>query len=113
MAAFAALIGDNNPIHLDEDYARTTTFGRCIVHGPLYSGLIGTVLGTICPGPGTLLVRQEYRFIRPVYVGDTLTAAVTVSEIIEAKRAIILDVTCRGQHDEVFLTGWADTRIAR
>jgi acyl dehydratase len=113
VAAFATLIGDDNPIHLDEAYARTTTFGRCIVHGPLYSGLIGAVLGTICPGPGTLLVRQEYRFLRPVYVGDTVTAAVEVSEIDEAKRAIRLDITCCNQDGAVVLAGWADTRVAR
>ena len=73
VAAFARLIGDDNPIHLDEGYAATTPFGRCIVHGPLYSSLIGTVLGTICPGPGTILARHEHRFLRPVFVGDDVT----------------------------------------
>lgn len=110
--AFGELIGDLNPIHFDETYARTTTFGKCIVHGPLYSGLIGTVLGTVCPGPGTLLLRSDYRFLRPVFVGEDVTASVAVSEIDE-KGAVHLNVKCVNQDGVTVLSGTAITRIAR
>jgi acyl dehydratase len=113
VAAFASLIGDENPIHLDEGFAATTRFGRCIVHGPLYSSLIGTVLGTMCPGPGTILVGDERHFHRPVFVGDTVVATVEVSSVDPAKREILLDITCRNQDDVVVLTGRARTRLAR
>jgi acyl dehydratase/acetyltransferase-like isoleucine patch superfamily enzyme len=113
VAEFATLVGDNNPIHLDEQYAEATRFGRCIVHGPLYSSLIGTVLGTACPGPGTILVSDERRFQRPVFVGDCVTARVEVTDIDPDRRDITLDVTCRNQHGEVVLSGVARTRLAR
>ena len=110
--AFGDLIGDRNPIHFDEAFARTTTFGRCIVHGPLYSGLIGTVLGTVCPGPGTLLIRQDYRFLRPVFVGEDITASVEVSGIDE-KGGVHLDVRCVNPEGVTVLSGSVLTRIAR
>jgi acyl dehydratase len=113
VAAFAMLIGDYNPIHLDEAFAANTQFGRCIVHGPLYSSLIGTILGTQCPGPGTILVSQDYRFRKPVYVGDTITAGVRVMEIDRIKGAIWVDAECRNQAGIIVLSGHALTRIAR
>lgn len=113
VAAFAALIGDENPIHLDPEFARATRFGACIVHGTFYTGLIGTVLATACPGPGTILVAQEHRFLRPVFVGDTVTASVTITEIDPVKGSIHLSCECRNQDGEKVLSGWAITSIAR
>jgi len=113
MAVFAELIGDNNPIHFDEEYAATTRFGRCIVHGTLYSGLIGTVLGTVCPGPGTILIAQEHRFHHPVYVGDDVSANVEITEVDEKNGSIRLGLSCRNQEGITVLSGWALTRIAR
>ena len=111
--AFADLIGDNNPIHFNEVYAATTLYGRCIVHGTLYSGLIGTVLGTMCPGPGTILVAQEHRFHRPVYVGDSVKAKVLIKDIDKLKGVIRLEVECLNQDGITVLSGSAVTRIAR
>lgn len=113
MSGFAALVGDYNPIHFDENYAATTLFGRCIVHGTLYTGLIGTVLGTVCPGPGTILVGQEHKFLRPLYVGDSVTATVTVTAIDRNKGTICLDITCRDGAGRTVLSGSAVTRVAR
>lgn len=112
VAEFARLVGDDNPIHFDEEYAAATMFGRCIVHGPLYSGLVGTVLGTVCPGPGTILVEQTYRFLRPVFVGEEVTARVTVREIDE-RSSIHLDIECQNGQGDTVLRGSAVTRLAR
>jgi 3-hydroxybutyryl-CoA dehydratase len=79
--AFAELSGDRNPIHLDDEYAATTRFGRRIAHGMLTASLISTVLGTELPGIGTVYLSQNSQFVAPVYPGDTVTARVTVRKI--------------------------------
>lgn len=76
--AFAELSGDQNPVHVDEDYARETYFGGRIAHGIFVAGLISDVLGNQLPGPGAVYLSQELRFTAPVYPGDELTANVEV-----------------------------------
>ena len=71
---FAGLSGDNNPLHVDEEYAEKGRFGKCVVHGILVSGLISKVLGTQLPGKGSIYLEQNLSFRKPVYVGDTVTA---------------------------------------
>lgn len=110
---FATIIGDDNPLHLDEEYASTTRFKRCIVHGTLYSGLIGTVLGTRLPGPGTILVAQSHNFCAPVFVGDTVTATVQISSIDKQTGTIELETRIKNEDGTTVLTGTATTRIAR
>lgn len=75
---FAALSGDKNPIHIDDEYSRTTRFGGVIVHGVLVLSLISTLLGTQLPGPGSIYISQAVKFVAPVYPGDHLTASVEV-----------------------------------
>ena len=75
--AFAAVSGDNNPVHLDEAYARGTPFGGRIAHGMLAAAYISAVLGTELPGPGAIYLSQSLRFRRPVKIGDPVTARVT------------------------------------
>lgn len=113
VAEFARIIGDDNPLHLDEAYAATTRFGRCIVHGTLYSGLIGTVLGTRLPGPGTILVAQSHSFHAPVFVGDTVTATVRISAIDQQTGSIGVETRVENEDGKIVLTGTATTRIAR
>ena len=78
IAAFAQLSGDDNPVHLDEAAARRMGFTGTIVHGMLAAGLISRLLGTKLPGPGTIYLRQELRFQRPIIPGETATATVSV-----------------------------------
>lgn len=111
--AFSRLVGDDNPLHLDEAFAATTAFGRCIVHGPLYTSLIGSVLATRCPGPGTILVRQEYRYISPLFVGDSVTARVVVIDLDHDSGSICLNVECRDGDQKKILDGRVTARIAR
>ena len=83
--AFAAVSGDDNPLHLDEAYAATTPFKRRIAHGMLTGAYISAVLGSRLPGPGAVYVSQTLRFRRPVGLGDEVTTKVTVREL-DARR---------------------------
>lgn len=90
VAGFAALSGDDNPIHLDPDAARAAGFAGTIVHGTLVIGLFSRLLGTRLPGPGTVYLGQEIRFLRPVPPGVTVAAHVEVTAIREDKPVITL-----------------------
>jgi len=92
--AFADVSTDTNPVHLDADYAATTQFGARIVHGMLTASLISALLGNHLPGPGTVYLGQSLRFRRPVKLGDTVTASVTVKSVDRDKNRIELDCVC-------------------
>jgi len=77
VAAYAALLGDDNPLHLDATFAATTQFKRPIAHGMLSTGLIPTIFGSTIPA--SVYVSQSFRFLRPVYVGDAVVARVEVT----------------------------------
>ena len=92
--AFAEVTGDNNPVHLDADYAAKTSFGERIAHGMLSAGYISAVLGTTLPGPGAIYLSQALRFKRPVKIGDEVTARATITEIDEAKARVTFSTVC-------------------
>jgi 3-hydroxybutyryl-CoA dehydratase len=92
--AFAAVSGDDNPIHLDEAYAKATPFGGRIAHGMLGASYISAVLGTQLPGPGAIYVSQSLSFRRPVRIGDEVAAVVTVSAIDKTLARVILSTFC-------------------
>jgi 3-hydroxybutyryl-CoA dehydratase len=105
--AFAELTGDRNPVHLDEEYARTTRFGRRIAHGMLGASLISTVLASELPGPGSVYLGQTLRFTAPVYLGDTVNARVTVKHVREDKPVVTLETVCTNQRGERVVEGEA------
>jgi enoyl-CoA hydratase len=76
---FAELGGDDNPVHTDPAFAATTQFGRPIVHGMLYGSMFGTIFGATIPG--SIYVSQNFRFKRPVFVGERVTALVEVTHV--------------------------------
>jgi len=94
IAAFAAVTGDTNPVHLDEAYAATTRFGGRIAHGMLSASYISAVLGTELPGPGAIYVSQTLNFRRPVRIGDEVTAEVKVATIDEQRGRVTLETRC-------------------
>ncbi len=96
---FADASGDYNPLHIDDVYARSTIFGRRIAHGILTAGIISTVLSSEIPGLGTVFVQLEIKFLKPVFINDTVTATAMVAEIINPKRVRML-VACVNQHGE-------------
>jgi len=113
---FADASGDHNPLHIDEEYARRSAFGRRIAHGILTAGIISTVLGSEIPGVGTVFVELHIRFLKPVFMGDTVTATGHVMEIINPKR-VRMFVACVNQDGADVAIGNAivipppDTRI--
>jgi 3-hydroxybutyryl-CoA dehydratase len=104
---FAQLVGDYNPVHLDDDFAKKTRFGRRIAHGMWGASLISTVVGTQLPGPGTIYLSQSLDFKAPVFLGDTITAEATVTHVREDKPIVTLDTVCRNQRGELVLKGVA------
>ena len=104
---FAGLTGDTNPAHLSEPYAAQTPFRTRIAHGMLSAGLISAVLGTRLPGPGTVYLGQELKFIAPVRIGDTVRAAVEVLETRPGKRVVRMRTWCTNQRGETVLDGVA------
>ncbi len=92
--AFAEVSGDINPVHLDEAYAKTTTFGERIAHGMLSGAYISAILGTRLPGPGCIYLSQSLRFRRPVRIGDLVVARVTVKTLDEGRGHVTLDTAC-------------------
>lgn len=104
---FAELVGDKNPVHLEEEFARKTCFGKRVAHGMLGASLVSAVLGTKLPGTGTIYLNQTLQFKAPVFLGDTVTATVIVVKVREDKPIVTLETTCTNQHGEVVLQGEA------
>lgn len=104
---FAGVTGDNNPAHLNEQYACDTFFSGRIAHGMLSAGLISAALGTQLPGPGAIYLSQTLKFLAPVRFGDTVTATVTVKELNPEKNRVVLDTTCTNQNGAIIISGEA------
>ena len=106
VSLYAGLTGDFNPAHVNETYAHTTHFKTRIAHGMLIAGLISAAIGTRLPGPGTIYVKQTLEFLAPVYLGDTITAAVEVAEKLVRKK-VRLKTRCVNQNGKTVLDGEA------
>ena len=91
---FAGVSGDVNAVHLNDDFAKTTMFGGRIAHGMLSAGFISAALANKLPGPGTVYLSQTLRFKAPVRPGDTVTATVTVKEVVVEKKRAVLETVC-------------------
>jgi 3-hydroxybutyryl-CoA dehydratase len=92
--AFAAVTGDQNPVHMDEAYAAGTQFKGRIAHGMLSAGYISAVIGVDLPGPGAIYLSQSLRFRRPVRIGDTVEVRVTVAAVDLDKARVTLETVC-------------------
>lgn len=108
---FAEIVGDLNPIHLDEDFAEMSFFKKRIVHGAFLSGLISKILGMDFPGQGTVYISQNSVFKRPVYVDTTVKVEVKVTEVIAVKRRLILETNVLNESNEICVTGSATVWI--
>lgn len=104
---FAAASGDTNSVHLDDDYAKQTRFGRRIAHGMLTASLISAILGNDLPGVGTIYLSQNVKFKAPVFIDDEITAEVEVTAYREDKRITTLKTTCTNQDGVVVVEGEA------
>ncbi|HEX9702331.1 MAG TPA: SDR family oxidoreductase, partial [Rhodospirillales bacterium] len=108
---FARLTGDFNPIHLDPEFARATSFGKPIVHGMLTSAFISTMVGMLLPGRGALWTSQTLNFVHPAFVGDTITVRAEVTQVSLATRTLISKVTITKQNGAAVVTGESTVRL--
>lgn len=104
---FAGVTGDMNPAHINEAYAEQTFFKTRIAHGMLAAGFISAVLGCQLPGPGTVYLSQELKFIAPIKIGDTITAKAEVISLDLDKHRVTLTTECWNQNGDKILTGTA------
>ena len=107
VVAFACVSEDYNPIHLDEDFAKTTQFERPIVHGMLASSLISGLLASKVPGAGSIYLGQSLKFLRPIFVGETVTAKVEVISVREDKPIAVISTQVLSANGEVAVDGEA------
>jgi phosphate acetyltransferase/phosphate butyryltransferase len=105
---FAAMSGDVNPAHVDQEFAESDFFHKIIAHGMWGGALISTLLGTVLPGPGTIYLGQTLRFRRPVALGDTIAVSVTATAKGAERHRITFDCQCTNQHGEVVISGSAE-----
>ncbi len=104
---FGDLSGDLNPVHFDEDWAKTTMFKGRIAHGILTAAFISTAIGMKLPGPGTIYMSQSMKFIGTVRIGDTITARVEIIDLNDEKQRATLKTTCTNQKGKIVLDGEA------
>lgn len=105
--AFAEVSGDYNPIHLDEEFAKTTRFGQRIAHGMLSGAFISAVLGYEFVEKKIVYLSQSMKFTAPVYIGDTVTTTATIANIREDKGIVTMETICTKQDGEVVVKGEA------
>ena len=109
--AFAGLSQDNNPVHLDKEYAENSVFHQRIVHGFLTGSLFSAIIGTQLPGNGSIYLGQTLNFRKPVNHDQLITATVTVMEIRKDKPIVKLSTVCKNEQDEVVIDGEAIVKI--
>lgn len=103
--SYAKLTGDNNPIHMNEAYARAAGFRGRVAHGMYLAGLVSRIIGEDMPGHGALWFAQDMSFEEPVYAGDRLTVTVKVEQLSQAARAVKVGVIARDGHGNVKFKG--------
>ena len=110
---FAGIIGDFNPIHVNPEYAKTTMFGERIAHGMLTASFISTLVGCCLPGVNALYLSQDIKFVKPVRIGDTITARAEVTEKNDAKQRFTMKTIVTNQHNEVVIDGKAVVMVMK
>lgn len=100
---FAELSGDNNPVHLDDEYAKNTMFGARIVHGALASSLFSTLFANTLPGPGCIYLKSENKYLKPIYLDEEVTFTIKIVEIIEEKKRIIFDTVALFRNEKAIV----------
>jgi acyl dehydratase len=109
---FARITGDRNPLHFDREVARRSVFGGLIVQGGVTSGLLNAIVAEDLPGPGTVFLSVEWKFVKAVYVGDSITGRVEVASVRDDKPICTIATSVRNQDGVVCLSGTATTYTA-
>ena len=109
--AFAALTGDYNPLHVDEEFAKRTMFQKPVVHGMLSASFISTMIGMLLPGGGALWMSQTLEFLNPAHVNDTIRVLASVKQKSLSTRVLILSITVSNQHGEELIKGESSVKV--
>lgn len=97
VAAFAALSGDYNPLHMDSRFAENTRFGKRVVHGMLVASFVSTLVGMHLPGAGALWMQQTFRWRKPVFLGDTVEIVLEVTQKSPGARLLAIRISATNQ----------------
>lgn len=101
----ARISGDINPVHLNDEYAAQTIFGKRIAHGLFCLNHISKLIGNHLPGNGSILINQTFSYKKPVYIGDEIETTIKIVNIHEEKRIYTLETNCMNQDGEIILSG--------
>ena len=107
---FAEISGDNNPIHLDAEYAKNSRYKKQIAHGLLSASFFSALFGTKIPGEGCVYVSQSLSFLRPVYIEDIVVATIEVIAVDLLKRRVFFKTICRVKN-KIVIDGEAELYI--
>ena len=115
VASYARITGDYNPLHFDEEFAARTKFERLVVHGGLTAGILNALVAQDLPGPGTVFMSQNLKYLAPVYVGDTIVGEVEVLSVHANKPVTQLAAKVRRGDGELVLEGecWCYTMLPK
>ncbi len=105
VAAFAALSGDYNPLHMEDDFASKTHLRRRVVHGMLVASYVSTLIGMQLPGAGALWMQQSFRWRNPVFIGDTIEVTLTVTHKSAGSRILSIGITAMNQNGKLVMEG--------
>jgi|SRR6056297_1027500 len=106
--SFAEISGDDNPVHINDEFAAKTRFGKRIAHGILITSFISKVIGRNFPGDGTIYVSQEVKFKRPVFINDRVIVKIEVLEKKDSKNRLILSTTVLNEEKKAVIEGKAE-----
>jgi len=110
---FITITGDVNPLHVDDAYAAQTQFGRRVLHGMLTASIFSTMVGMLLPGTGAIYRSQTLTFLRPVHIGETVTAHFVVRAIDRAKHRLTIDAWIENGAGERVVEGVAEAGLLR
>lgn len=108
---FAEISGDKNPVHLSEEYAKTTIFGSRIAHGMFCLGMVSNLIGTQLPGEGSILVNESVNYRKAVYLNDEIETTVEITKFIYEKNKVIMSINCYNQNGELVLDGITEVKV--
>jgi len=110
---FVEITGDVNPLHVDETFAARTRFGRRVLHGMLTASIFSTMVGMLLPGTGAIYRSQTLAFLRPVYVGDTVTAHFVVRAVDRARHRLEIEAWIENAAGERVVEGTCEAGLLR
>jgi len=110
MINFMVMSGDKNKLHVDEDYVKDTEFKKPVVYGMLVASFISAVIGNQLPGDGAVWMSQSFRFLRPVYIGDTIAVKVEVFSKMDTDKTMVIQTTVYDQNKEIVVAGMGSVK---